>query len=85
MWSLQEPPREDGQAPRGNYFPVAFQDSFGPLPVPPEGMFPHNLGFRRADWVTEEIVEDGEGYDVVLAWVCSRVFYVRSLLQTVGI
>jgi 7SK snRNA methylphosphate capping enzyme len=55
---------------------------FGPLPIPPSGTemstttldsgvsenaFPHNVSFRRADWVNERIPEDETGYDVILA------------------
>jgi 7SK snRNA methylphosphate capping enzyme len=54
---------------------------FGPLPIPPsstetgirldasvpENAFPHNVSFRRADWVNERIPEDEPGYDVILA------------------
>jgi 7SK snRNA methylphosphate capping enzyme len=50
---------------------------FGPLPIPPttdsldpgvsENAFPHNVSFRRADWVNERIPEDDAGYDVIVA------------------
>jgi 7SK snRNA methylphosphate capping enzyme len=54
---------------------------FGPLPIPPstdastaaldwdvsENAFPHNVSFRRADWVNECIPEDEAGYDVIVA------------------
>jgi 7SK snRNA methylphosphate capping enzyme len=54
---------------------------FGPLPIPPadadttpvldpgvsENEFPHNISFRRADWVNERIPEDEAGYDVIVA------------------
>ncbi len=49
---------------------------FGPLPIPASVAskgatdgFPHNVTFRAADWVKEEIQEDVEGYDVVVAYV----------------
>jgi hypothetical protein len=29
--------------------------------------FPHNISFRRADWVNECIPEDEAGYDVIMA------------------
>jgi 7SK snRNA methylphosphate capping enzyme len=32
-----------------------------------ENAFPHNVSFRRADWVNERIPEDEPGYDVILA------------------
>jgi 7SK snRNA methylphosphate capping enzyme len=49
---------------------------FGPLPIPPtdivdpgvsETTFPHNISFRRADWVNERIPEDDASYDVIIA------------------
>ena len=49
---------------------------FGPLSIPPTDMqplnasehkFPHNITFRRADWVNEHIPEDETGYDVIIA------------------
>ena len=51
---------------------------FGPLPIPPtdssaldsgfsDSQFPHNVSFRRADWVNEPIPEDEAGFDVILA------------------
>ena len=59
------------------YFPAACEHMFGPLPVPDSatrtgdgedsGAFPHNVSFRTADWVKEEIVEDAGGYDIVTA------------------
>ena len=59
-----------------NYFPASFEHMFGPLPIPAPGangamvdVFPHNVTFRTADWVKEEIPEDADGYDVVVAWV----------------
>jgi 7SK snRNA methylphosphate capping enzyme len=32
-----------------------------------ENAFPHNVSFRRADWVNEPIPEDEAGYDVIVA------------------
>lgn len=29
--------------------------------------FPHNVSFRRADWVNERIPEDEAGHDVIIA------------------
>ena len=49
---------------------------FGPLPIPPTDTvpldaskhnFPHNITFRRADWVNEIIPEDEAGYEVIIA------------------
>ena len=67
--------------PEADYFPASCQHMFGPLPIPPsstdmsitldsgvsENAFPHNVSFRRADWVNERILEDEAGYDVILA------------------
>lgn len=67
--------------PEADYFPASCQHMFGPLPIPPSGTemsvapdsgvsenaFPHNVSFRRADWVNERIPEDEAGYDVILA------------------
>lgn len=58
------------------YFPASFEHSFGPLSIPPfelrgKHVFPHNISFRAADWVNNEIPEDREGYDIVIAWVAS--------------
>lgn len=57
---------------KANYFPLSFEHEFGSLPIPPRELegkggskFPHNLTFRTANWLTEE-VEEG-AYDVVLA------------------
>ena len=59
-----------------NYFPASFEHMFGPLPIPSSrackdatDTFPHNVAFRSADWVNEEIPEDAEGYNVVVAYV----------------
>jgi hypothetical protein len=56
-----------------DYFPAScrhmFGQVFGPLPFPPthspaldsgvsDSQFPHNVSFRRADWVNEPIPED---------------------------
>lgn len=63
-----------------NYFPASLEHMFGPLPIPASGankevadIFPHNVTFRTADWVKEEIPEDVEGYDVIVAWVLDMV------------
>lgn len=54
-----------------NYFPASCEHMFGPLPIPPDTSndrrFPHNVVFQTADWVTSEIAEDTQGYDVVVA------------------
>lgn len=54
-----------------DYFPASCEHMFGPLPIPTHSLksdvFPHNIIFRTADWVSNEIAEDAEGYDVVVA------------------
>jgi 7SK snRNA methylphosphate capping enzyme len=57
---------------QADYFPASCEHMFGPLPIPPSAnkedhSFPHNVLFRTADWVQDEIPEDAEGYDVVIA------------------
>lgn len=69
---------------RLDYFPVSCEHMSGPLPIPPQstktGEFPYNVTFRAADWVSAEIAEDAEGYDVVVAWVsCIQVVYLACL------
>ena len=63
--------------PQADYYPAAFEHMFGPLPIPPVNCtggpgreeFPHNVIFRATDWVNADILEDKDGYDVVLAYV----------------
>jgi 7SK snRNA methylphosphate capping enzyme len=54
-----------------NYFPASCEHMFGPLPITSGGAekheFPLNVSFRTADWLKNEIPEDEEGYDVVVA------------------
>jgi hypothetical protein len=61
-----------------HYFPASLAYSFGALPVPavddnedaPENndhIFPHNVLFRTADWVTDGVLEDEDRYDVIIA------------------
>lgn len=64
-------------------FPAAFEHMFGPLPIPPpattktdggeasvneQTRFPHNVTFRTADWVKDGVLDDRNGYDVILAY-----------------
>jgi 7SK snRNA methylphosphate capping enzyme len=61
-----------------NYFPASFEHTSGPLSIPPsqnrgKHTFPHNISFRTADWVNNEILEDQDGYDVVIAWVTALI------------
>jgi len=71
----QERPRKRSrEEPNGsvpNYFPASFEHTFGPLSIPPSQHhdFPHNVSFRAADWVNNDILEDKDGYDVVIAYV----------------
>ena len=54
-----------------DHFPASCEHMFGPLPIqlqtPDSASFPHNVTFRHADWVSTEIPEDAEGYDIVVA------------------
>jgi len=66
--------------PEADYFPASCQHMFSPLPIPPsstktaitlnsgvsKNAFPHNVSFRRADWVNEHIPKDNVGYDIIL-------------------
>ncbi|KZT72541.1 Bin3-domain-containing protein [Daedalea quercina L-15889] len=72
--------------PQADYFPAAFEHMFGPLPIPPVNCtggpgredFPHNVTFRAADWVNTDILEDKEGYDVVLAFSISKWIHLNG-------
>jgi len=59
-----------------NYFPASCEHTFGHLPIPSSRdrhtEFPHNVLFRTADWLDNSILEDAEGYDVVVAYVFLR-------------
>ncbi|GAA6042432.1 hypothetical protein JCM8097_008449 [Rhodosporidiobolus ruineniae] len=50
-------------------------------PAPPklEHAFPENVRFKTADWVEEEIKEDKEGYDVILAFSITKWIHLASL------
>ncbi|KAH9169489.1 Bicoid-interacting protein 3-domain-containing protein [Lactarius sanguifluus] len=70
-----------------DYFPASCQHMFGPLPVPPTDTFhsdtanhtfPHNITFRRADWVNECIPEDEAGYDVIIAFSVSKWIHLNG-------
>ncbi|KAF8467139.1 Bin3-domain-containing protein [Russula ochroleuca] len=81
------PPPSSGAA---DYFPASCQHMFGPLPIPPadtapaldsgvsENQFPHNISFRRADWVNERIPEDEAGYDVIVAFSVSKWIHLNG-------
>ncbi|KAM5531932.1 hypothetical protein V8D89_014402 [Ganoderma adspersum] len=68
-----------------NYFPASFEHMFGPLPIPTSragkdatDAFPHNVTFRSADWVNDEVPEDAEGYDVVVAFSISKWIHLNG-------
>ncbi|KZT28080.1 Bin3-domain-containing protein [Neolentinus lepideus HHB14362 ss-1] len=68
---------------RHDYFPASCEHMFGPLPVPPfqateSHNFPHNLSFRTADWVEQDIPEDAEGYDVILAFSITKWIHLNG-------
>ncbi|KAF9523265.1 Bicoid-interacting protein 3-domain-containing protein [Crepidotus variabilis] len=93
VWSLQEPtlPVESNAnhddepivRARPSYFPASCEHEFGSLPVPPsqnrgKTNFPHNMGFRHANWVNEHIPEDKDGYDVVLGFSISKWIHLND-------
>lgn len=78
VWSAQSPspPETDGSAQEvlPDYFPLSFEHMFGSLPIPPnrnrgKHVFPHNVSFRASDWVNNQIPEDSEPYDIIIACV----------------
>lgn len=73
---LQGEEKPKNRAERGGKeysFPAALDHMFGPLPIPPmespgeRSQFPHNVVFRTTDWPKDGVIDDREGYDVVLA------------------
>ncbi|KAL0958072.1 hypothetical protein HGRIS_000250 [Hohenbuehelia grisea] len=69
--------------PRPGYFPAAFEHMLGPLPIPSASqelkhVFPHNIAFRTADWASHPILEDGEGYDVVVAFSITKWIHLNG-------
>ncbi|KAH8106035.1 Bicoid-interacting protein 3-domain-containing protein [Cristinia sonorae] len=69
------------------YFPASCEHMFGPLPIPPledsaceaaSTTFPHNVSFQTADWVHQQISEDTEGYDVVVAFSISKWIHLNN-------
>ncbi|KAH8977135.1 Bin3-domain-containing protein [Lactarius akahatsu] len=73
--------------PVADYFPASCQHMFGPLPIPhtdtphsdtANHKFPHNITFRRADWVNECIPEDEAGYDVIIAFSVSKWIHLNG-------
>lgn len=80
IWSLQGPEESPNVnntdmslSEQADYFPASCEHMFGPLPIPPHDesspidRFPHNVAFQTADWTRQQIHEDEEGYDVVVA------------------
>lgn len=68
---------------RRNYFPLSCEHEFGSLPIPPSTIrgkhaFPHNVSFRTANWIRDEIPEDAEGYDVVVAFSVSKWIHLNE-------
>ncbi|KAI0356459.1 Bin3-domain-containing protein [Trametes cingulata] len=68
-----------------DYFPASCEHMFGPLPIPAAtsqedatDVFPHNVVFRTADWVHDEIPDDAEGYHVVIAFSISKWIHLNS-------
>ncbi|KAI0663212.1 S-adenosyl-L-methionine-dependent methyltransferase [Cubamyces menziesii] len=94
VWSQQGPPEnvsgrtQEGEDPHRpqqgipDYFPASCEHMFGPLLIPDavsqDGSFPHNVAFRTADWVHNEIPDDAEGYDVVLAFSISKWIHLNG-------
>ncbi|KZT13021.1 Bin3-domain-containing protein [Laetiporus sulphureus 93-53] len=78
--------REEAHQLQANYFPASCQHMFGPLPIPPQRresdvehhLFPHNITFCTADWVNKEILEDREGYDIVLALSVTKWIHLNG-------
>ncbi|KAI0722239.1 Bin3-domain-containing protein [Cerioporus squamosus] len=90
---ISHPEREPGDegvnrsnsAGSADYFPVSCEHMFGPLPIIDVAApgndaeaFPHNVSFRTADWVDNEIPEDSEGYDVVVAFSISKWIHLNG-------
>ncbi|KAF7980246.1 hypothetical protein HWV62_38975 [Athelia sp. TMB] len=66
-----------------NYFPASFEHTYGPVSIPPyentrKHIFPHNVSFRTADWVHEDVPEDQSGYDVVIAFSISKWIHLNG-------
>ncbi|KAI0082433.1 Bin3-domain-containing protein [Panus rudis PR-1116 ss-1] len=65
-----------------NYFPDSVEHMFGPLPIPPQegnpDEFPHNVVFKTADWVSQGLPDDAEGYDVVVAFSLTKWIHLNA-------
>ncbi|KAH7922904.1 Bin3-domain-containing protein [Leucogyrophana mollusca] len=85
---ISEPPSKrmrslpEAEDDPSNYFPASCEHSYGPLPIPSHARekhrFPHNITFRTADWVHNEIPEDKSPYDIVLAFSISKWIHLNS-------
>ncbi|KAK0204183.1 Bicoid-interacting protein 3-domain-containing protein [Desarmillaria ectypa] len=87
VWSKQSPsaPGMDGSAQEihPDYFPLSFEHMFGSLPIPPnqnrgKHIFPHNVSFRASDWVNNQIPEDSEPYDIIIAFSISKWIHLNQ-------
>ncbi|KAG1741460.1 S-adenosyl-L-methionine-dependent methyltransferase [Suillus paluster] len=63
-----------------NYFPASCEHSYGPLPIPDRGCgdFPHNVTFRTANWVMDNIPEDNNQYDIILGFSISKWIHLNN-------
>ncbi|KAI9458002.1 Bicoid-interacting protein 3-domain-containing protein [Lactarius psammicola] len=55
-----------------DYFPASCQHMID------NHKFPHNITFRRADWVNERIPEDELGYNVIIAFSVSKWIHLNG-------
>ncbi|TFY79314.1 hypothetical protein EWM64_g4700 [Hericium alpestre] len=77
--------RDDKKILKTDYFPASCQYMFGPLPILPVEAtasgaeeFPHNVSFRRADWVNEVIPEDADMYDVIVGFSVAKWIHLNG-------
>ncbi|KAH7910684.1 Bicoid-interacting protein 3-domain-containing protein [Hygrophoropsis aurantiaca] len=65
-----------------DYFPASCEHIYGPLPIPnhvrDDHDFPHNVSFRAADWLHDEIPEDKTPYDIIIAFSISKWIHLNS-------
>ncbi|KAF8506498.1 Bicoid-interacting protein 3-domain-containing protein [Hysterangium stoloniferum] len=86
VWCLQEPSKtkrkrseSPPQLPIPNYFPQAMEHIFGPLLIPEASdKFPHNVTFYTADWLSQTLPDDAQGYDVVVAFSISKWIHLNG-------
>ncbi|KAG7446977.1 Bin3-domain-containing protein [Guyanagaster necrorhizus] len=84
VWSTQSPsaPGTDTSV-HPDHFPLSFEHTFGSLPIPPnrnrgKHVFPHNVSFRASDWVNDQIPEDSEPYDIIIAFSISKWIHLNQ-------